>query len=130
MDYEPLKGRPMPRIGDRLRVHRNLNRRWDVWYSVSLPHGTVLGYTTEITLAEVTVRTNGHAQALIAGGAARSVHAWAVGTLVPTPVTLPAHRAKVIYRPHESPDFRYADTDAVFEEAELMLFTRSGVFAA
>ena len=127
MDYEQLKGRPVPPMGTRLRVHRNLNRRSDVWYSVSLPHGTVLGYSTEVTLADVTVKTSPTAQALIAGGQARSVHAWAVGTLTYTPTGLP-HR-QVIYRPHQSPDFRYLDTDETFTGAELVVFTRKGVFA-
>ncbi len=104
--WESLKDRPAPQAGDRIRVHRNLNRRDDVWYSISTPGGQVQGYALSVTLKDVTVRVSGAAQQRIAAGAAREVHAWVTGTLIESLDWREALLlAKVAYRPHERGEF-------------------------
>lgn len=131
--FTPFEGRDLSRAHN-VKVHRNLNDRpgW-VRYSITdRPSGLVLGHADKLALAGAWVHVNPAAQARIAAGANRSVHAWVYGQLTTCPADdspwyLGAEQIR--YDPHESPHFRWADCDRVFLTAPRVRFDEHGMWA-
>lgn len=129
--YEVFKDRPVPQPGEVVRVHRNLNRRDGIWWAVSV-RGQVRGYAREVTLHDARPIVNHRAQARIAEGAAREVHAWVEGTLAAEVIDeRPGDFdwRPVTYHPHEAPYFydklTYAEWLGVMDTA---IFNQRGTF--
>lgn len=102
--YEPFKGRSFDPHAT-TRIHRNLNRRDDVWWSIT-QHNRVVGHTLNFWLSDARAHVNPTAQARIAAGAAREVHAWVIGK--PWNGSLNGVMgAGVVYDPKTSPVFHY-----------------------
>jgi hypothetical protein len=130
--YESFKGRRTPRVGDRIEVYRNLARRIGVWYSIRSDTGEVIGHARRVGLEGAWMRTSPTAAARIAAGEPRTVHAWARGVLTYLPADLSpwyTTAQRVIYRPHESHWFRFADTDEACTFASLVRFDETGMWA-
>ena len=127
--FQSYRGRNAPQVGDRVCVYRNLNRYDAVWWSISGMDGLVSGHALAVTITDATAHVGLSAQASIAAGGPRSVHAWVRGTLAVEPdwtelCILP----RVLYHPHESAPFRRID-DRVWTQGATAAFTQQGMFA-
>ena len=126
--FVPLHGRHLI-DGATTRVHRNLNKRDDVWWSLS-QGGRVIGHALGVVLADAKPHVGLSAQQRIAGGANREVHAWVVGTLTSIPAFDALLLAKVSYRPHQRPEFFYEyHPDQEWTGSEYAVFGREGLYA-
>lgn len=135
LGFEPYKGRKPPPLGAKVRVHRNLNRRDGVWWSVTYGQdagaGLVAGHAREITLLDATPVVRELAAARIAAGAPREVHAWVEGTVCvkPDQQTLWV-LASVAYRPHERDEFFYDSGEQwPWQGASVVHFDQDGMHA-
>jgi hypothetical protein len=111
-------------IGTRVKVYRNLNNG-----QFSVKTDKVQGYTTDLTLSDVKF-TGGHSKAQkdIQNGAPRSVHAYAVGTLVklgPSPLS---GAQEVTYRPKERAGFYIRATGKEVTSAGLVFFANNKMY--
>lgn len=119
-----------------VQVYRNLNeqrRTGRVCWSIrDTDTRLVVGHATKLALENARVHVNTAAQERIAAGEFRTVHAWVTGRLAFCPTDLSpwyAHAQRVIYRPHESPQFRYERSDAAFVTGSLVRFDEHGMWA-
>jgi len=87
-------------------VYRNLNRGgWSVaQVRGRVGVGRVIDHRASITLANVRFHVQPAAQAKVAAGAARTVHAWAIGELA-TPADPALRSCEITYNPRRSPHF-------------------------
>ncbi|CAN1570399.1 hypothetical protein MCEMIE22_03177 [Mycobacteriaceae bacterium] len=116
----PFQGRD-PWAGQLVAVYRNLAKA--VWSlkAVDGPHaGRVVAHAARVGVADCHMKINVRAQAKIAAGAHRDVHAFVVGRL--TEVTL-RNPVRLTYRPHQQPVFFLADTGTPVWTAAAVLFT-------
>jgi hypothetical protein len=112
--------------GRRVVVYKNLHKRaWSIRAMNGPSRGRVIGHAAAITLIDCHTHVNCRAQQRIAGGAAREVHAWIVGTVSDT-ATL-ARPRRLTYRPHERGEF-FVDTGEAITTAEVVAFTAQGAF--
>jgi hypothetical protein len=103
-------------IGKRIRVHRNLNNGlWSVRYA-SEP----VVHVTSIHLKRVLFYLNPKAQAKIAGGANRTVHAWATGEVVAE--AHPHSTNRLLYDPRIHASFLDSTTQEVVTAAYFASF--------
>jgi hypothetical protein len=123
--FEPFKGRAAV-VGRRTKIHRNLNRRDGVWWSIT-QGGCVVGHARGACLTNATPHVNPAAQARIASGGNRTVHAWTVGTLADDPRGWPLDEP-IHYRPHQRAEF-FDRHDTVWAGADTVVFNRHGMFA-
>jgi hypothetical protein len=123
--FEPFKGRTAV-LGAPTSVHRNLNRRDGVWWSVTQA-GLVVGHARSVVLADASAHVNERAQAKIAAGASRSVHAWIKGLLVLDTVPWPLDHL-IHYRPHVSPFF-HDEHGAIYRCSDVVVFDQEGMWA-
>lgn len=93
MNLEPFNGRELPRIGDRVRVYRNLHHGG---YSLMVG-GHVAAHADRVHLVDVTfsIREGGRRRALKTG--IRNVHAFALGMLAAW--SFPGFASLVMYKP-------------------------------
>lgn len=122
----PVKARN-PNAGRIVAVYKNLQR--DAWSvrAVDGPHkGMVVAHATTVLLTAARMHVNTRAQARIAAGAAREVHAWITGTLT-VEATVPA-LARITYRPHVRPEFFLASTGQGIDQASLVVFTEEAAY--
>jgi hypothetical protein len=111
--------------GQRVAVYKNLHKQaWSVRAMPGPYKGRVIGHAHAITLVDCRTHVNCRAQQRIAGGAAREVHAWIVGTVSDT-ATLASPR-RLTYRPHERAEFFVADTGEEIHSADIVAFDADG----
>ena len=116
----PFQGRD-PWAGRLVAVYRNLSKGMWSLKGVDGPHaGRVVAHADSVGVADCQMKINVRAQAKIAAGAHRDVHAYVVGRL--TEVTL-LNPVRLTYRPHQQPVFFLADTGTPIWTAAAVLFT-------
>jgi hypothetical protein len=108
----------------RVQCYRNLHRGdWSIRVK-----GKVVDHRADVVLANVTFHVGAAEQKRIAAGAARSVHAWAVGDLID--YVPQGARVAISYRPKERASFFRRDTGAAIATADYVHFTdNKGAFA-
>ncbi|WP_157680449.1 hypothetical protein [Mycobacterium dioxanotrophicus] len=116
----PVQGRD-PHAGRRVAVYRNLHKgAWSI-KALDGPHkGTVVAHAQVVGLLDCAMHVRIAAQQRIAAGAAREVHAWIVGRLSEVTLDQPT---RLVYRPHERPEFYLAITGRPVHTAAAVLFT-------
>lgn len=121
MSIQPFSGRD-PHASQWVAVYKNLNRggAWSIRAQDGPHKGLVVGHADEVSVIDATMHVGRKAQAKIAAGASRQVHAWVIGRLAP--VTLDVKR-RMVYRPHERPEFYLAATGAPIWAAPAVVFT-------
>jgi hypothetical protein len=120
MTLRPFNGRD-PHASRRVSVHKNLHREEWAVKALEGPHkGTVVAYTDRVGLTGAVMHVGEKARLKIAAGAARSVHAWVIGTLADVTLTTPC---RISYRPHERPEFFRVDDGRAVWHAPSVLFT-------
>jgi hypothetical protein len=133
--FEPFRGRDL-RGGHNVKVYRNLNEeqatgrvRWSIG---DLATGLVVGHADKLAVEHARVHVNRAAQARIAAGGNRTVHAWVTGTLTwcPTDGSPWYGRAKrVTYQPRRSNRFYFYGYGDWFTGAPLVRFDEYGMWA-
>lgn len=116
----PFQGRD-PWAGQLVAVYRNLAKA--VWSlkAVDGPHaGRVVAHAASVGVVGCHMKINVRAQAKIAAGAHRDVHAFVVGGLAEVTLRNPV---RLTYRPHQQPVFFLADTGTPVWTAPAVLFT-------
>jgi hypothetical protein len=124
----PVTGRT-PTTATRVAVYRNLHRgAWSIKAETGEHKGRLLGHATTVALTDCTMRVGRAAAARIANGAPREVHAWVLGTLIgEASITDPT---RLVYRPHERPEFYAAATGQAVWTAPHVIFTDCAYIAA
>jgi hypothetical protein len=119
MTIRPVADRD-PHAGTRVAVYKNLHcGAWSI-RAVDGPHkGNVVAHADALALRHASMHVNARAQARVAAGAAREVHAWIVGTLADIEIADPV---RLTYRPHERPAF-FIDTGQAVWHAPAVVFT-------
>jgi hypothetical protein len=109
--------------GQLVQVYNNIPR--DL-YSVR-ERGLVVDHTDAITLVNARMHVNPKAQARIAAGGPRQVHAWITGWVCQGAVL---HRVprRITYHPHDRPEFYIAHSGEPIHGAPVVVFTPNGVF--
>lgn len=111
--------------GKRVAVYKNLHKQaWSVRAMEGPNRGRVIEHRAAITLIDCRTHVNCRAQHRIAGGAAREVHAWIVGTVSDT-ATLTSPR-RLTYRPHDRAEFFIAETGEAVTTADIVEFSADG----
>lgn len=133
IDYKAFKGRTVE-VGERVQVYRKIvGGKVDgpVVWSIRGAEGLVRGHAKAVTLTDAYTYVNADAQARIAGGGVREVHAWVNGTLVDEPEDLDDTMLnRVSYQPHDSAQFRYRGTgDPLIGTIDLVHFNGYGMWA-
>lgn len=117
----PVTGRD-PSTAPRVAVYRNLHRgAWSIRAEQGPHKGRLLGHATAVALTDCTMRVGRAAALRIANGAAREVHAWVIGTLVGQASI--GDPTRLVYRPHERPEFYAAATGRTVWTAPRVIFT-------
>lgn len=121
MSIEPFSGRD-PHASQWVAVYKNLNRggAWSIRAQDGPRKGLVVGHAEEVSVIDATMHVGRTAQQMIAAGGHRQVHAWIIGRLAPVTLQVP-HR--LVYRPHERPEFYLAATGAPIWTAPAVIFT-------
>lgn len=129
--FESFKGRREPSPGDRVFVYRNLNRKDGIWWSIKDPCGLVLGHARAVLLQDAIPYVGLGAQARIAAGAPREVHAWVRGTLATEPLDEFGILilAAVTYRPRTLPYFHFAADQSEWRGGKYAYFSQGGMRA-
>ena len=93
----------------RVVVYRNLNLgHWSVAeVSGRSGRGRVIGHVKQITLADVTFHLQPAAACKVARGEHRSVHAWAVGTIIAEGI---GPETEIAYNPKKRPQWLFFHT--------------------
>lgn len=130
--FAPFKGRKAV-TGMQYDIYRNLpmqQRTGQVVWSIREPGGLVVGHASRLALADGVPHVNEAAQARIAAGAAREVHAFVRGVLLPgDPIWAPYETNRVTYEPHTAPWFFYACDKSVWQGGVVVQFTDRGMFS-
>lgn len=110
-----------PHSARRVAVYKNLHKgAWSV-RALDGPHkGRVVAHAEVVGLLDCAMHVGLAAQKRIAAGAPREVHAWIVGRLAAVSLERPT---RLVYRPHERPDFYLASTGRAVQTAPAVLFT-------
>ncbi|OBI29051.1 hypothetical protein [Mycolicibacter sinensis] len=110
-----------PYAGRLVAIYKNLHRHgWSI-KALDGPHkGTVVAHAQAVALADCTMRVSQAAAARIAAGHAREVHAWVTGVMAPVVLRDPV---RLVYHPHERPEFYAADTSRAIWTAPAVVFT-------
>ncbi len=116
----PVQGRD-PYASRRVAVYKNLHKgAWSI-KALDGPHkGKIVAHADRVGLLDCAMHVGRAAQARIAAGAAREVHAWVTGRLAD--ITLD-HPARLVYRPHERPEFYLAATGRAVATSPAALLT-------
>ncbi|MGV7398730.1 hypothetical protein PJK47_21000 [Mycobacterium kansasii] len=100
MSITPVCGRD-PYASQWVAVYKNLNRgAWSIRAQDGPHKGKVVGHADAVSIVDCTMHVGRAAQARIAAGQPRQVHAWIIGRL--SPGTLDAPR-RLVYRPPRAP---------------------------
>ena len=102
--FVPLKDRPEPKKGDRVRVYRNLNNGQYSVVALQGPYkGLVLGYAPAIGLEDVSIYVSEKTRNKVVEKGVRHVHAWCQGKWIGCsdlpPHEYTAHQIRVTYMP-------------------------------
>lgn len=117
-------------------VYRNLNEQkragavvWSVRARSGEHKGKVCGHARAVALYDVSTHVGERAQARIAAGAPREVHAWVTGKLqARTPrEDVPGGMTRATYRPHIAPTFVTESGDA-YTGGDAAVFTSAGMY--
>lgn len=109
----------------RVDVYKNLNRGcWSIRAG-----GRVIDHTESCAVVNARFVVRPAAQAKVAAGAHRSVHAWVTGELLTAGAIDTAAAVAVTYRPRERACFFRRDTGAPVWSADAVVFTPAGAFA-
>lgn len=120
MSMRPVCGRD-PHASQRVAVYKNLNRgAWSIRAQDGPHNGKVVAHADAVTIVAATMHVGRAAQARIAAGQPRQVHAWIIGRLAPVILDTPR---RLVYHPHERPEFYLADTGAPVWHAPAVVFT-------
>lgn len=116
----PVDGRD-PHSARRVAVYKNLHKgAWSI-RALDGPHkGKVIAHAEVVGLRDSAMHVGVAAQQRIASGAQREVHAWVVGRLAEITLDQPA---RLVYRPHERPEFYLLETGRTVQTATAVLFT-------
>lgn len=116
----PVQGRDF-HAARRVAVYKNLHKAaWSI-KALDGPHkGKVVAHAEVVGLLDCAMHVGLTAQQRIAQGAPREVHAWIAGRL--SEVTID-HPTRVVYRPHERPEFYLPSTGHGVHTAPAVLFT-------
>lgn len=124
----PVTGRD-PGTAPQVAVYRNLHRQaWSIRAEHGPHRGRLLGHASAVALTDCTMRVGRAAALRIAHGAAREVHAWVIGTLVGEASI--ADPTRLVYRPHERPEFYAAADGHAVWTAPAVIFTDCAYIAA
>ena len=117
----PVTGRD-PGTAPRVAVYKNLHRgAWSIRAEHGPHKGLLIGHASAVALTDCTMRVGRAAALRIAHGAAREVHAWVIGTLVGD-ASIP-DPTRLVYRPHERPEFYATATGRAVWSAPAVIFT-------
>jgi len=99
-----LKGRPEPKVADRVRVYRNLNNGQYSVLALEGPHkGLVLGYAPAIGIKGATLQVSDKTRNKVVREGVRTVHAWSEGHYIgcsnQPPHTHSSNDLRVTYMP-------------------------------
>lgn len=104
-------------------IYKNLHRDgWSIKALDGLHRGKVVGHAQVVALTGCTMRVGKAAAARIAAGHAREVHAWVTGIMAPVELRDPV---RLVYHPHERPEFYAADTGQAIWEAPGVVFAEA-----
>lgn len=108
----------------KVQVYRNLNKP----NMFSIRHkGKVIGHASTVTLIDCKFHVNPKAQAKIAAGGHRSVHAWVTGTIVGASTDIET-ATEVTYKPHQRPSFFKTSDNIAVTTAERATLTNNKIF--